>query len=69
MKEKTFEVLSPVCYGIDPCLFKIPHQEYQAGKVINYFSCKSSEGCLYRKATIDNLNLEESDLEKNVKSE
>jgi len=43
MTEINFKVLSPVCYGSDPCLFKIPHQEPQDGKLVSYFSCKSSK--------------------------
>lgn len=70
MTKTNFKFLCPVCYGTDPCLWKIPHQEAQGGQLISYFSCKSSVYCNYQKQIDVNLKLkEESVLEKNVKSE
>jgi len=64
MTEKDFEVISSLCYGNYPCLFKIPDSNFQSRKLFNYFSGKSSIYCKYKPKENYNLNLKKSGLNK-----
>jgi len=64
--QEEYSTIFPRCYQDDPCLFKIPRQEFASGQLIRYSACTLSTNCFHRLKNVNRLS-EEGILEKNVK--